>query len=67
VQLGIRPSRAPPWTGAAITLGALTTYVTFLPLFVLVGTLAGGIGILRWNRKGLDVQTRAPAVTASGL
>ena len=57
----------PWWTGAALTLGALAAYVTFLPLFVFVGTLAGGIGILRWNRKGLEVQTRAPAVTASGL
>lgn len=57
----------PKWTGAALVLGALAAYVTFLPLFVFVGTLAGGIGILRWNRKGLEGQTRVPAATAAGL
>jgi hypothetical protein len=57
----------PKWTGAALILGALAAYVTFLPLFVFVGTLAGGIGILRWNRKGLIAETSASPLTASGL
>ena len=51
----------PRWTGVALILGALAAIVTFLPLFVFVGTMAGGIGILRWNRKGLEA---APAETA---
>lgn len=56
----------PKWTGAALGLGALAAYAAFLPLFIFVGTLAGGIGILRWNRKALEAQTRAPTETASG-
>jgi hypothetical protein len=57
----------PKWTGAALILGALAAYVTFLPLFVFVGTLAGGIGILRWNRKDLIADTGASPLTVSGL
>ncbi len=47
----------PRWTGVALLLGALAAFATFLPLFVFVGTLAAGIGILRWNRKGLAAPT----------
>ena len=57
----------PKWTGAALILGSLAAIATFLPLFVFVGSLAGGIGILRWNQKGLDAENSAPAMTASGL
>ncbi len=57
----------PRWTGAALILGALAAVVTFLPLFVFVGTLVGGIGILRWNKEGIVPETSAPVETASGL
>jgi hypothetical protein len=57
----------PKWTGVGLILGALAAFATFLPLFVFVGTLAGGIGILRWNRKGLDAADGTPPVTAGGI
>ncbi len=41
----------PTWTGVALVLGAVAAIVTYLPLFVFVGTLLGGIGILRWDAR----------------
>jgi hypothetical protein len=41
----------PRWTGAAMIAGALLAVVTFLPLFVFVGTLLASIGLLRWSRE----------------
>lgn len=55
----------PTWTGVALILGAVAAFATFLPLFVFVGTLAGGIGILRWNRRAAAGET-SPPVAASG-
>jgi len=43
--------RLPTWTGVALVLGAVAAIVTYLPLFVFVGTLIGGIGILRWDSR----------------
>ncbi len=41
----------PRWTGASLIAGAVLAIVSFLPLFVFVGTLVGGVGILRGNSK----------------
>ncbi len=41
----------PTWTGIALIVGAVLAFVSFLPLFVFVGTLVAGIGMLRWDRK----------------
>ena len=54
----------PKWTGVMLILGALAAFVTFLPLFVFVGTLASGIGILRWDHKRLDSMTDASTIGA---
>jgi hypothetical protein len=56
----------PRWTGIALVLGAVAAFATFLPLFVFVGTVVGGGGILRWTAKGRVVATGAPPVAAPG-
>ncbi|MGB7817723.1 MAG: hypothetical protein WBL35_03160, partial [Ornithinibacter sp.] len=43
--------RLPTWTGVALVLGAVAAIVTYLPLFVFVGTFVSGIGILRWDAR----------------
>jgi len=55
----------PRWTGIAMIVGGVLAAVTFLPLFVFVGTLLASVGLLRWSRepdsaKNLSVETPAP-------
>lgn len=40
----------PRWTGIAMIVGAVLAVVSFLPLFVFVGTFVSSIGLLRWSR-----------------
>ncbi|MFC5380940.1 hypothetical protein [Aquipuribacter nitratireducens] len=41
----------PSWTGVALIVGVVLAAVSFLPLFVFVGTLVGGLGLLRWHAR----------------
>ena len=51
----------PTWTGIALIVGAVVALVSFLPLFVFVGTLVAGIGMLRWDRKAEALAGLQPA------
>ena len=53
----------PRWTGIAMIVGAVLAAVSFLPLFVFVGTLLASIGLLRWSRA--PVRSSADAVDAT--
>lgn len=44
----------PTWTGVALIVGAVLAVVSFLPLFVFVGTFVAGTGMLRWDRNSAD-------------
>lgn len=53
VALGIAMVRLPTpgWAGFVLIAGAVAALLTFLPLFVFVGTLVAGLGLLRWDAR----------------
>lgn len=63
VAMLVRP--LPRWTGVAMILGGILAAVSFLPLFVFVGTLLASIGLLRWSRPASAVIAPALGATAT--
>lgn len=55
----------PRWTGVAMILGAVLAAVTFLPLFVFVGTLLASVGLLRWSAEPNSAESLAGEAPAS--